>query len=185
MIIFVCGMSGSGKDSVCSELLKRNPDIHRMIQYTTRPMRDGEVDGVNYCFISDKEYRKMSSNGKFLETREYFTSAGIWRYSTPKDYDKDLNYLLWGPDFMYSNIRCFDDNVKGILLKVKPIERLNRMLMRGKDDANVIESCRRLYSDEKDFADCNESNYDLIIDNSEISMEECVEKIERYIKGLS
>ncbi|MBQ9437721.1 MAG: guanylate kinase, partial [Lachnospiraceae bacterium] len=54
-IIFIMGKSGSGKDSIGRRLLERLPSLRRIIPYTTRPMRSGEKEGVEYHFVTPEE----------------------------------------------------------------------------------------------------------------------------------
>lgn len=66
-ILVVSGPSGSGKSSLMHELLKQIPDIYFSISSTTRSIREGEVDGVNYHFISKEEFEQDMDEGFFLE----------------------------------------------------------------------------------------------------------------------
>ena len=51
-IIALIGKAGAGKDTILREIIKSNPDLHEMISCTTRPKREGEVDGVNYFYLT-------------------------------------------------------------------------------------------------------------------------------------
>lgn len=53
------GKSASGKDTLYGELLARYPEIHAVIPYTTRPIREGETDGGAYYFVSEDKMRRM------------------------------------------------------------------------------------------------------------------------------
>lgn len=66
-ILIISGPSGSGKSSLMNELLKRVDDIYFSISTTTREVRDGEKDGVNYHYISKEEFKEDIQNGAFLE----------------------------------------------------------------------------------------------------------------------
>ncbi|MEP5012539.1 MAG: guanylate kinase, partial [Marinomonas sp.] len=64
--------SGAGKTSLVAELLKRTPRLGVSVSHTTRPMRPGEVDGVNYHFVSHAEFEKMLESSAFLEHAQVF-----------------------------------------------------------------------------------------------------------------
>lgn len=70
-LIVISGPSGVGKGTVVSEVLRRRPDIHFSVSYTTRPMRPGEADGKNYNFVSRETFLDMIERGDFLEYVEY------------------------------------------------------------------------------------------------------------------
>lgn len=66
-ILVISGPSGSGKSSLMKELLKKIPDTYFSISSTTRAPREGEIDGVNYHFISKDEFEQDIDAGFFLE----------------------------------------------------------------------------------------------------------------------
>lgn len=80
-LIVISGPSGSGKGTIIKNLLKENKNIWLSISMTTRGMRDGEVDGKDYFFVSREEFEKRIKEDKFLEYAEYNGNY----YGTPKD----------------------------------------------------------------------------------------------------
>lgn len=66
-LLVVSGPSGSGKSSLMKEVLQEIPDSYFSISSTTRPIREGEVDGINYHFISKEEFENDIDAGFFLE----------------------------------------------------------------------------------------------------------------------
>ncbi len=69
-LVVISGPSGSGKTSICN-LLAKNPKIKQSVSYTTRKPRDGERDGIEYCFIEKSEFEKLVDKNKFIEYAEY------------------------------------------------------------------------------------------------------------------
>jgi guanylate kinase len=67
LLIVLSGPSGTGKDSVCEMLLRWQPLMHRIVTVTTRNVRPGEVDGVDYHFISTPDFEKILATGGFVE----------------------------------------------------------------------------------------------------------------------
>ncbi len=69
-LVIISGPSGSGKTSICNELTK-SPRVKKSISYTTRKPRDGETEGVDYCFVEKSEFEKLVKEDKFIEHAEY------------------------------------------------------------------------------------------------------------------
>jgi guanylate kinase len=67
LLIVLSGPSGAGKDSICEMLLHWQPLMHRIVTVTTRNVRPGEVDGVDYHFISTPDFEKILASGGFVE----------------------------------------------------------------------------------------------------------------------
>lgn len=77
-LVVISGPSGSGKTSICSELTK-NPKIKQSISYTTRKPREGERDGIDYCFVERSKFEQLIREDKFIEYAEYCGNL----YGTP------------------------------------------------------------------------------------------------------
>ena len=67
-LIAIIGRSASGKDYLFRHTLKNNPDLNPVIHYTTRPRRDGEVDGRDYFFVAESEFQRKEDNYEFSKT---------------------------------------------------------------------------------------------------------------------
>src|SRR3954464_928180 len=73
--------SGAGKSTIARKLLKADPFLEMSVSYTTRPIRPGEVDGVDYHFVDIEKFREMVSANEFLEWAHVFGH----RYGTPRE----------------------------------------------------------------------------------------------------
>lgn len=80
MLVLFSGPSGVGKDTVLDVVLKKDLSLQKSISFTTRGIRDDEVDGKDYYFISTDEFKNMIDNGNVLEFAQY----GENLYGTPK-----------------------------------------------------------------------------------------------------
>lgn len=80
ILIALMGKSCAGKDTVMRKL--REMGVDRVLENTTRPMRPGEKDGEEYYFKSEEDYMKSYYAGHILDSREYNTVHGLWRYWT-------------------------------------------------------------------------------------------------------
>jgi len=74
-VFIISAPSGSGKSTLVHRLLNTVPNLHFSISYTTRPPRSSETDGVDYIFISRKDFEERLARGEFLEYAEVFDSA--------------------------------------------------------------------------------------------------------------
>jgi len=82
-VVIVSGPSGAGKTSVVKRLLDNcGVPLRLSVSATTRPARPGEIDGVDYHFMSDEEFQRKRAEGQFLECFEVF-GRGYW-YGTPR-----------------------------------------------------------------------------------------------------
>lgn len=187
-IYYVMGKSSSGKDTIYKELLKRHPEFHTIVLYTTRPIREGEHDGVEYYFVDEKRLKEMQQAGQVIEVRSYNTKCGIWTYFTADDGQIDLeqyDYLVIGTLVSYEAMkRYFGKNVLvPIYIEVEDGERLCRALEREKKQQvpRYAEMCRRFLADEKDFAEDNLQRAEITYRFENADLSDCLTKIENYI----
>ena len=83
MLIVISGPSGVGKGTVANRLLEKHDNICFSVSATTRAMREGEAEGVNYFYKTTEEFDTMIEQGEFLE---YMRVFGKNYYGTPKSY---------------------------------------------------------------------------------------------------
>ena len=157
-IYCILGKSGSGKDTIFKELLKKT-DLKPVVTYTTRPIRSNEKTGVDYHFINDEQLRRLDESGKIIEVRYYNTVHGVWAYATIDDGQIDLRsqdkYLIITTPEAYKKIRDYfgEDKVVPIYIVVEDGVRLERALKREREQEKpgFAEMCRRFLADCEDF----------------------------------
>ena len=156
-IYCIIGKSGTGKDTVLEEILKnKEVKINKLVPYTTRPMREGEVNGINYHFVSKEKFLEMDKNGLVIEKRSYDTVHGEWIYFTAAPHDADDNdyIIITTQEAIPAFFDAFgEDVVHVIYLKIDDKLRLERCINREsmQDAPNYMEVCRRFIADEGDF----------------------------------
>lgn len=159
-IVCLMGKSSSGKDTIYKQLIeKKELGLLKIVPYTTRPIRSGEREGVEYHFTDEEGYQNLQQQGVVIEARAYNTCLGVWRYFTVADDGIDLeknSYILIGTLEAYSQIQKYygADKVVPIMIDLDDGVRLQRALDREKrqDHPKYEEMCRRFLADAEDFA---------------------------------
>lgn len=160
-IFCVMGKSATGKDTIFEKLLDKL-QLKRIIPYTTRPIRDGEISGREYHFCTEDDVARLDAEGRIVELRTYHTVYGPWKYFTVDDGNIQLDkesYLLIGTLEAYTKMRDYfgAEKVVPIYIEVEDGERLLRAIAREKeqDVPKYEEMCRRFLADAKDFSEEN------------------------------
>ena len=161
-IYYIMGKSASGKDTIFKRLLEQSPKMKKIVLYTTRPIREGETDGVEYYFTNEAGLEKFRSEGKLIESRTYDTVYGPWTYATVDDGNIKIasrNYVAIGTLESYMKMKEYfgEEKVKPILIEVDTGIRLQRALNREnmEKEPHYKEMCRRFIADEEDFSEEN------------------------------
>ncbi len=184
-MIILLGKTASGKDTILNRLAE-NYSYKKLITYTTRPMRKGEIQDKTYHFISDEEFLKKKEEGFFLECNEFNTVDGIWRYGSAKE-----DYL-----------NATDDTV--IILTPSGLSVLKVYIARQKADIDIVpiyiysnnntiekrlkkrgdkkeEADRRIKADNVDFDGVQNVVDRIFYNNNTNDLDEVVKKIHEYI----
>ncbi|MDO4522989.1 MAG: guanylate kinase [Eubacteriales bacterium] len=195
-LFYIMGKSSSGKDTIYKELSgKEELGLREVVMYTTRPIREKEVDGKEYYFVDDATAARLEAEGRVIEMRAYQTMHGIWKYFTVDDGHIDLehaDYLAIGTLESYRKIRRYygEERVIPIYIEVDDGLRLERALKRERKPQNqkYEEMCRRFLADAQDYAEENLRGAGITRrfsndDDRSICMAEVEEFIRSYQKG--
>ena len=82
-IFYVMGKSASGKDTIYKQLHARMPELKTVRMYTTRPIRDGETDGVEYFFVDDGRLEPVSYTHLDVYKRQLVGHIMVWKIGAP------------------------------------------------------------------------------------------------------
>lgn len=185
-IFYIMGKSSSGKDSIYKKLLAEL-GFDPLVIYTTRPMRENELEGREYHFVDKDEFLRMKKNNAVIEERHYDTVHGEWIYFTAKDsIDLSRNILGIGTLESYVKLRDYFGGkvVRPIYIEVDDGIRLLRAVERERIEVQpkYAELCRRFLADTADFS---EENLDAAGITKRFSndgkIEECIDDIIEYI----
>ena len=148
-IVALFGPAGSGKDYLLNKIMKTiwgKTHLNKIISCTTRPPREGEMDGVNYHFLSAADF---FDKNKLIE----FTKFRNWYYGTPESSLSEekinigvfniagINLMLDNPDCEVLPIRIYADD------RTRLLRQFNR-----ETNPDYMEICRRFITDKQDFA---------------------------------
>ena len=155
MIVLV-GESASGKSSIEKHLVD-NYEYSKIVSYTTRQPREGEVDGVDYHFVSMEQFESLKEQDFFAENAKY----NGWGYGIAKEDCTDDKVAVLTPHGLRQVSKIKDINVTSFYINVPRRDRLIKILQRGDD---IEEAYRRSLSDVGQF-DGIEDEVDYIINN--------------------
>ena len=188
-ICYIMGKSSSGKDTIFKKLKEILPQFRTIILYTTRPIRAGETNGVEYYFTDEAKLKILEKQGAVIEMRAYHTKCGVWKYFTADDGQIDLekyHYIVIGTLQSYEEMRRYfgEDRLVPVYIEVEDGERLSRALMRERQQSEpkYSEMCRRFLADQEDFSEENLENAGIIRRFQNNNMEECIQEIQMYLE---
>jgi len=180
LLIVLSSPSGAGKSTISRMLLEADSDVTMSISATTRDMRPGEVDDVDYHFVNDDRFEQMVANGEFAEWAYVFDH----RYGSPKEPIKEA--LKAGRDILFDidwqgtqQLRgAFGtDLVRIFILPPSMTELERRLRARGTDSEDVIESrMRRAASEIGHWGE-----YDYVLINED--MDACLSEVRSIIEA--
>lgn len=191
-IIYIMGKSSAGKDTIY-KILKEKIDVKPYVLYTTRPIRTGEKEGIDYNYLTNEEMEQyfQEKNSKVIESRTYNTVYGPWTYATILDnqFSSGKDLLMTGTLESYNAILEYLKNRENIqmipiYIEVEDGVRLERALKREKEQSNpkYVELCRRFIADSQDFSEenINKSGIKKRFQNN--NLDNCVDEIIEYLK---
>jgi len=177
-MLVLIGASASGKTEIAKILIDKYK-FTKMVTYTTREIRDGEVDGVDYHFVSLEEFETKKKNNEFLETAIYHKTC----YGSPRKGADFYKVIIVEPKGANSIYEKNIPNTVFIYLETDELIRRVRMLNRG-DSLQDVET--RFKEDRKHFKKSKFRHLDYTVNTSKNTLEELAELInDKYLSHLS
>lgn len=190
LLVILTGKTAAGKDSVMAKILPLLPDFKRVITTTSRKIRDGEQNGVDYNFISEPDFRQKIQNSDFIEYVEYAGNL----YGTEKNQILDNlgSSLIWRID--PSRAGQIKEFIKGAFKEEVAKDLLRRVLViyLTTDDEVILQRLKKrgLSQEEIDkrmqedtiFWQKFKTNYDHVVENIPGKLSETVDAVVNLIK---
>ena len=178
-LTIILGKTCSGKDSVVNELIKRG--YKKIVTNTTRPMRNGEIQGKTYNFMKREDFIDAVSEGKFAEYTSYNVASGeTWYYGTTKDSLKVGKIIILNPAGFKDVKERINISYRSIYLYASDDVIRERLIQRGD---NPEEAERRLQADKKDFEPIGPLVDYIIMNNGQKTIEQLANNIIDIIEG--
>lgn len=178
-LYIISGPSGVGKDTVVKELRKKHPHINKTVSATTRAKRSGEVDGVDYYYISKDEFYDHQANGDFVEYELYDSEYYGTLFSEIDRHPADKPLILVVDVRGRRNVMMRYPMAKSIFINPPSFEALEqRILGRNENSPDKIE--RRLKVAREEINEASAYTYQV----TNIDVESCVEAIYKIISEV-
>ena len=179
-IILIAGKACAGKDTLVKAIMKEM-NLPMALSFTTRPMRIGEKQGVEYDFIDEQAFRDLHRNDMLAEFTSYNVANGdTWYYGLTREELEKADYVLAivNPEGARQIKEIYGCRAHVILITANDKERIYRYLERDRGN-NVAECCRRFLADEKDFV---ELEYDYLVEND--NFENAFTRLKSHLTNL-
>lgn len=185
VLLVIAAPSGAGKTTLVNALISRHPEVHVSVSHTTRPRRDGEVDGVDYFFIDSDQFQDMVRADAFLEHatvfgHQYGTSRATVMRLLTTNHDVVLE-IDWQGAHQIRN--AFPDAVSVFILPPSKRALLERLTARGQDDDTVIR--QRTMQAVDDMRHYAEFDYVIVNDEFETAVKELEEILRAHRRGAT
>lgn len=171
LLFLVSAPSGAGKSSLVHDLIAHDPEVHLSISFTTRGIRPGEKNGVDYHFISKEEFEERKENGEFLESAfvhgNYYGTSRLW---IEKELEAGHDVMLeidWQGAFQVKKV--FPQVISTFILPPSIDALKQRLVGRGTDAPEVI--ARRLAGAGAEIV--HAPHFDYVIINADFNQASC------------
>lgn len=171
LLIVISAPSGAGKTTLCRGLTQRFPALQESISYTTRQPRDGEVNGVDYHFVSEALFRQMVSEHAFIEWAEVHGNLYGTALATIEDARRNGVDILLDIDCQGAK-SLKQRGIEGVFVFVVPpsmAELRRRLESRSSDAREVIE--RRITRAAEEIQEARWYDYIVVNDRLEEAQE--------------
>ena len=160
MIYIITGPSGVGKNTII-EAMSTDLDFYFSVSHTTRPQREGEVDGKDYHFVTEEEFKSLVDENLMIEYEQY---GGFYYGTSKKEILKESNIILLDLEVNgATKLLSQNDDFVGIFIDIDDNELIKRLKNRGHDE-NFINKRMQLASIQRE----KKSRYQYHVDNVDI-----------------
>jgi guanylate kinase len=171
-IYVIAAPSGAGKSTLVNALCKLDPQVQLSVSHTTRALRPGEVDGVNYFFVTTDDFQTMIANSDFLEYAQVYENYYGTNINTIKQFLATGKDIILEIDWQGAQQirKLFHEAVLIFILPPSLPILAERLKKRNTDSANVIE--KRLSVAMDDISHAPDFDYLIINDSFDVALQD-------------
>jgi len=160
MIYIITGPSGVGKNTII-EAMSTDLDFYFSVSHTTRPQREGEVEGKDYHFVTEEEFKSLVDENLMIEYEQY---GGFYYGTSKKEILKESNIILLDLEVNgATKLLSENEDFIGVFIDIDDNELVKRLKNRGHDQ-NFIDKRMQLASIQRE----KKSQYQYHVDNVDI-----------------
>ena len=176
-LIVISGPSGAGKGTICKALLEREDNLYISVSATTRSPRKGEVNGVNYYFLTQEEFKKKVDNNEFLEWAEVHGNYyGTPKFNVEEMINEGKNIILEIDVQGALNVKKNCEDAQIIFILPPSMEELKRRIIaRGSETPESL--IKRFKTAYEEINYISKYNYAVVNDD----LEEAVKKVQNIL----
>lgn len=178
-VVVIAGPSGSGESTITKEVIKRFPGrVERLVTATTRPPRPGEIDAVDYYFLTPEEFERYEREGNILE-KTYIPNRNTYYGTYASDLKEKIDsgkIVIVNPDIVGALYYKTNFNATTIFILPESVDALERRIRERNPELSDAEIQKRRANAEAEIKN-EESFYDYRIVNADGSLEQAVEGV--------
>ena len=171
-LFIISAPSGAGKTSLVKALVDSSDNVLVSVSHTTRPMRPGEQDGVNYHFVDQRQFKAMLAQQAFLEHAEvfgnYYGTSRAWVEQTLADGKSVILEIDWQGGLQVAEL--MPDAISIFILPPSREALRERLTTRGQDEDSVIE--QRMSEAVNEMSHYHQADYIIINDDFAVALSE-------------
>ncbi|MFZ2188440.1 MAG: hypothetical protein WAV73_02690 [Candidatus Moraniibacteriota bacterium] len=182
-VLIISGPTGCGESTITNEIIKRFPIFKRLVAATTRSMRAGEQEAIDYYFLSEEKFKDEIIKENIIE-HTYVKNRDVYYGSYKPDLDKKIASgfnIIANPDIV--GTKYFKENYSATTIFIKPdfIQNIKKRILNREPEITNEELSRRLVNAEAEIK--NEMPlYDFIVTNKQDRLQEAIDEIVEILK---
>lgn len=184
-VLIIGGPTGSGETTITLEIIKKYPQFQRLVAATSRPIRNGEQEKVNYYFLTKEKFLDEIDNGNIIEYT-YIENRDTYYGTYKPDLEKKLKESHVIANVDHIGVKYFKENHDALAIFIRPssLEVIQKRLKTRNPEATDQEIQNRLKNAEDEINN-EQYLYDNVVINDDGKLNEALEEIEKILKDTS
>ena len=182
-VVVIAGPTGSGESTITNEIVKRFPNVKRLVTATTRSPRTGEKNGIDYYFFSKDEFEREKREGRILEST-YIENRDTYYGTYGPDLGKKIkegSVIVINPDIVGARYYKKNYDATTIFIVPESIDSLERRIRERSPDLREDEIAHRRENAVREMAD-EQPFYDHVVTNADGKLKGSVDEVVEILK---